>query len=103
MNTLPNIHPGEILRLDFLEPLGITPYRLAKDIGVQQTRISGILRGERSITPDTALRLGRYFNTSAELWLNLQMRYDMEELRLSKPQDYEQILPFTERHKVAAL
>jgi addiction module HigA family antidote len=72
------IHPGEILWDEFLSPLGITRYRLAKDIRVPQPRISEIIRGERSITADTALRLSRYFGTSERFWLNLQARYDLE-------------------------
>lgn len=72
------IHPGEILLDEFLLPLGITQYRLAKDIHVPQPRISEIIRGERSITADTALRLSRYFGTSERFWLNLQIRYDLE-------------------------
>jgi addiction module HigA family antidote len=72
------IHPGEILLDEFLVPLGITQYRLAKDIRVPQPRISQIIRGERSITADTALRLSRYFGTSERFWLNLQARYDLE-------------------------
>lgn len=79
MDTLPNIHPGEILKLDFLMPLNITATKLARDIGVGSTRIAQILRGERAITIDTAMRLGRYFNTSPQLWLNLQREYDLEE------------------------
>lgn len=72
------IHPGEVLAEDFLKPLGITQYRLAKDIGVPPIRISQIIRGDRSITVDTAMRLARYFGTSAEIWLRLQVRYDLE-------------------------
>lgn len=72
------IHPGEILLEDFMKPLGISQYRLAKDIGVSPIRISQIVRGERSITVDTAMRLGRYFGTSAAVWLRLQVRYDLE-------------------------
>ncbi len=72
------IHPGEILEEDFMKPLGLTQYRLAKDIGVSPIRISQIIRGERSITVDTALRLARYFSTSAAIWLRLQVRYDLE-------------------------
>jgi antitoxin HigA-1 len=74
-------HPGEILRDEFLEPLGITPYRLAKDIGVPMTRISTILAGERAITAETALRLGRYFGMTAEFWLGLQEQYDLDRAR----------------------
>jgi addiction module HigA family antidote len=78
---LPLISPGEILRTDFLEPLGITAYRLAKDTGVQQTRITEILSGQRAITPDTAERLSRYFGTSMEFWLNLQKAYEVRKWR----------------------
>jgi addiction module HigA family antidote len=76
--TLSPIHPGEILLEDFMKPLGITQYRLAKDIGVTPIRISQIVHGERSITVDTAMRLARYFGTSAAVWLRLQVRYDLE-------------------------
>jgi addiction module HigA family antidote len=72
------IHPGEILLAEFLEPFGISQYRLAKDIGVTPRRINEIAHGRRAITADTALRLGRYFNMEAQFWLNLQSHYDME-------------------------
>ena len=72
------IHPGEILLEEFLEPLGISQYRLAKDISVSARRINEIVHGARSITADTALRLARYFETSERFWLNLQTRYDLE-------------------------
>ena len=72
------IHPGEILREEFLEPMGISQYRLAKDISVPPRRINEIVHGKRSITADTALRLGRFFNMSPQFWLNLQTRYDLE-------------------------
>jgi addiction module HigA family antidote len=75
------IHPGEILAADFLEPLGITQYRLARDISVPPRRINEIVHGKRGITADTALRLGRYFGTSDRFWLNLQARYDLEQQR----------------------
>lgn len=74
----PPIHPGEILLKEFLEPLGISQYRLAKDIGVTPRRINEIVHGRRAITADTALRLGRFFNMEAQFWLNLQSHYDME-------------------------
>ncbi len=93
-HRLPNVHPGEILKKDFLEPLGITPYRLAKEIGVGQIRISQILAGTRDVTPDTALRLSRYFGTSAELWIGLQRQYDLEEVRRSGSEKYAAIQPF---------
>ncbi len=75
---LPPVHPGEILLDEFMEPLSITQYRLAKDIHVTPIRISHIVRGKRSITADTALRLGKYFNMTPQFWLNLQDRYDLE-------------------------
>lgn len=72
------IHPGEILSEDFMKPLGLSQYRLAKDIGVEPIRISQIIKGRRAITVDTALRLARYFGTSPEVWLRLQVQYDLE-------------------------
>lgn len=72
------IHPGEILIEEFLSPMGISQYRLAKDISVPARRINEIVHGKRAITSDTALRLGRYFRTSAEFWMNLQTRYDLQ-------------------------
>ena len=72
------IHPGEVLLEDFMKPLGLSQYRLAKDIGVTPIRISQIVNGQRAITVDTALRLARYFGTSPAVWLRLQARYDLE-------------------------
>ncbi|MGD0613470.1 MAG: HigA family addiction module antitoxin [Anaerolineales bacterium] len=76
--TLSPIHPGEVLREDFMKPLGLSQYRLAHDIGVTPIRISQIVNGQRSITVDTAMRLARYFGTSAAVWLRLQVQYDLE-------------------------
>ena len=75
---LANITPGEILEEDFLKPMGLSQYRLAKDIGVPARRINEIVKGERAISADTALRLGRFFKMSAQFWLNLQSHYDLE-------------------------
>lgn len=75
---LPPIHPGEVLWEDFMKPLGLSQYRVAKDIGVSPIRINQIIHGKRAITADTALRLARYFGTSAVVWLRLQARYDLE-------------------------
>ncbi len=75
---LPPIHPGEILLEEFLSPHGVSQYRLAKETSVPARRINEIVRGERSISADTALRLARYFGTSERFWLNLQSRYDLE-------------------------
>ncbi len=72
------IHPGEILMEEFLKPMGISQYRLAKDITVPARRINEIVQGKRSITPDTALRLSRFFGLSERFWINLQARYDLE-------------------------
>jgi addiction module HigA family antidote len=76
--TTPPIHPGEILQEEFLDPLGVSQYRLAKDTSVPPRRINEIVRGERAISADTALRLSRYFGTSERFWMNLQGRYDLE-------------------------
>jgi addiction module HigA family antidote len=75
---LPPLHPGEILKEEFLAPLGISQYRLAKDLSVPPRRINQIVHGERAISADTALRLARYFGTSERFWLNLQSHYDLE-------------------------
>ncbi len=75
---LANITPGEILAEDFLKPLGLSQYRLALDIGVPPRRINEIVKGQRAVTADTALRLGRYFKMSAQYWLNLQSHHDLE-------------------------
>ena len=74
---IPPVHPGEVLLEDFLRPLGVSRYRLAKDTGLPQTRIGEIVRGRRAITADTALRFGRFFGTSPEFWMNLQAEHDL--------------------------
>ena len=78
MTDFPPTHPGEVLREDFLGPLGLSQYALAKALGVPEIRISELVHGKRAITPDTALRLARYFGTSAEFWLGMQTTYDLE-------------------------
>ncbi len=77
-DRLPPVHPGEVLAEDFMKPLGLSQYRVAKDIGVPALRISQIVNGKRSVTADTAMRLARYFSTSPDVWLRLQARYDLE-------------------------
>lgn len=77
---LAKVTPGEILNEEFLRPMRITQYRLAKDLGIPPRRINEIVKGERAITADTALRLARYFRMSAEFWLNLQSHYDLEQV-----------------------
>ncbi|MCB8953334.1 MAG: HigA family addiction module antidote protein [Ardenticatenales bacterium] len=84
------IHPGEILREEFLLPMGISQYRLARDIGVPPMRISKIVRGERSITADTALRLARYFGMSVEFWMGIQAHYDVEVAKMALADRLEQ-------------
>lgn len=88
-----NIHPGEILQKDFLEPMGITAYRLAKSIEVQQTRISQIIKGNTSITADMATRLAKFFGTSAEVWMNLQSQYDIRKVKQKNKKILENISP----------
>lgn len=90
---LPPIHPGEILRLDFLEPLGVSQYRLAKDIHVPPRRINEIVKGTRSVTANTALRLARYFSVSERFWLNLQSQYDLETERDRLGESLQQEIP----------
>jgi addiction module HigA family antidote len=99
MKTLENISPGEILIEEFLRPMGISAYRLSKDIGIPQTRISAIIHGRRRITADTALRFSRYFGNSAKFWLGLQDDYDIEEEMESKG---EEILKIQKRDENAA-
>ena len=90
MRKLPPVHPGEVLLEDFMKPHGLTAYRVAKDIGVPALRIHQIVKGERGISADTALRLARYFGTSGEVWVRMQARYELEiaqtelESRISK-------------------
>lgn len=79
MKKIKNIHPGEILKEEFLIPLEITAYKLSKDVGIPQTRISEIIKGNRAISADTALRLSKYFGNSAKFWLGLQNDFDLEE------------------------
>ena len=91
MSKLKNIHPGEVLKEEFLEPLGITAYRLSKDTFIPQTRISEILKGKRRVTADSALRFAKYFGTSAKFWLGLQDDYDLEEERKNKKSELDEI------------
>lgn len=91
MEKLANVHPGEILFHEFLKPLEITAYRLSKDLKIPQTRISEIVKGNRRITADTALRLSKYFGNSAKFWLGLQDDYDIEEERDEKKAELDEI------------
>ena len=91
MAKLENIHPGEILMEEFLKPLEITAYRLSKDLGIPQTRISEILKGRRRISADTALRLSQYFGNSAKFWLGIQDDFDLEEEMSVRKQEFQKI------------
>ena len=83
--AIPRTRPGDMLHLEFMEPLGLSAYALAKAIGVPANRITGILNSTRAITADTAVRLGRYFGTTAEMWMNLQTKYDLATAREALP------------------
>jgi antitoxin HigA-1 len=94
MKKLKNIHPGEILQEEFLIPLELSAYKLSKDIGIPQTRISEILKGNRRVTADTALRLSKYFGTTAKFWLGLQDDFDIEEEKKKKSKEFDSIEQF---------
>ena len=94
MKRLRNIHPGEVLSEEFLTPLEITAYRLSKEISIPQTRISEIIKGNRRITADTALRLSKFFGNSPKFWLGLQDDYDLEDELLQKDKEIMTIKPF---------
>jgi antitoxin HigA-1 len=101
---IPPVHPGEVLLEDFLKPLGISQYRLAKEMKVYPRKINEIVLGKRSVTADTALRLSRYFGTSAELWMNLQALYDLEKTRDEiEKQVAKEISPLVQENLDAAL
>lgn len=91
MDKLSNIHPGEVLLQEFLIPMGISAYRLSQDIGIPQTRISEIIKGNRRITADTAIRLSNYFGNSVKFWLGLQNDYDVEEELSKKAKEFNNI------------
>ena len=91
MSNLANVHPGEVLLEEFLKPLKISAYRLSKDLNIAQTRLSEILKGNRRVTADTAIRFSRYFGTSSKFWLGLQDDYDLEKERVNKKNEFENI------------
>jgi antitoxin HigA-1 len=103
-SKIPPVHPGEVLLEDFLKPLGITQYRLAKEMKVYPRKINEIVLGKRSVTADTAIRLSYYFGTSAELWMNLQALYDLEKTRDEiEEQVAKEISPLAQENLDAAL
>ncbi len=91
VKRIKNIHPGEILNEEFLLPLGLSAYKLSKDVGIPQTRVSEIIKGNRRITADTALRLSRYFGNTAKFWLGLQDDFDIEQEELLKAKEFDSI------------
>jgi addiction module HigA family antidote len=91
MKTLANVHPGEVLREEFLKPMNVTAYKLSKDLGIPQTRISAILKGNRGITADTAIRFSLYFGTSAKFWLGLQDDYELEDAKRTIQKELKKI------------
>lgn len=91
MDKLANVHPGEILSEEFMKPLEITAYRLSKDLGIPQTRVSEILKSRRRISADTAIRLSKYFGNSAKFWLGIQDDYDLEEELTSRMKEFQKI------------
>ena len=91
MFKLKNIHPGEVLQEEFLVPMNSSAYRLSKDIGIPQTRVSEIIKGNRRISADTAIRLSNYFGNSAKFWLGLQNDYDIEEELTKKQKEFDSI------------
>ncbi len=97
MTKLKNIHPGEVLLEEFLLPLNISAYRLAKDVGIPQTRISEIIKANRRITADTALRFSRYFGNSAKFWLGMQDDFDIEEQLSNKGSSIQSIKTFSSK------
>ena len=98
MEKLENVHPGEILLYEFLEPLEISAYRLSKDLKIPQTRISEIVKGRRRITADTALRLSKYFGNSAKFWLGLQDDFDIEEGKENKQSELNEIKQYADKN-----
>ncbi len=96
MRYLKNIHPGEVLREEFLVPMGISVYRLSKETGLSQTRLSQIIKGKRSITAETALKLGKFFGVAPEFWMNLQSLYDIEEAQKQYKKELKSIHSFEE-------
>jgi addiction module HigA family antidote len=93
MEKLKNIHPGEVLQEEFLIPMQISGYRLSKELKIPQTRISQIIKGNRRITADTALRLSKFFGNTAQFWLGLQMEYDIEEVTMRSADLLKEIKP----------
>jgi antitoxin HigA-1 len=102
-DRLPPVHPGEVLAEDFMKPLGLSQYRVAKDIGVSPMRISQIVKGNRSVTADTAMRLARYFGTSPDVWLRLQARYDLEVAQIEYGHRIEEEVKVLDQNQLSSI
>lgn len=102
MRHLKNIHPGEVLKEEFLDPMGISVYRLSKETGLSQTRLGQIIKGKRSVSAETAVKLGKFFGVAAEFWMNLQSLYDLEEVKKHHRKEIESIHPLKELKRAIA-
>ena len=102
MRQLKNIHPGEILKEEFLEPMGISVYRLSKETGLSQTRFGQLIKGKRNMSAETAVKLGKFFSVAPEFWMNLQSLYDIEEAQKQYKKDLNSIHSFDEMKDAVA-
>lgn len=102
MRYLKNIHPGEVLKEEFLDPMGISVYRLSRETGLSQTRLGQIIKGNRSVTAETAVKLGKFFNIPAEFWMNLQSLYDVEDAMKQHRKEIDSIHSFKELKRAIA-
>ena len=102
MRYLKNIHPGEVLREEFLDPMGISVYRLSMETGLSQTRLGQIIKGKRSVTAETAIKIGKFFDVAAEFWMNLQSLYDLEEAAKHHRKEIESIHSYKKLKRAVA-
>jgi addiction module HigA family antidote len=103
MRYLKNIHPGEVLQKEFLAPMGISVYRIAKETGLSPTRLGQIIKGNRGITAETAIKIGRFLNTGPEFWMNLQSLYDIEEAKRRYIREVKAIHPYAQPDRTAVV
>ena len=103
MRHLKNIHPGEVLQEEFLGPMGLSVYRIAKETGLSPTRLGQIIKGNRGITAETAIKIGRFLNTGPEFWMNLQSLYDIEEAKRRYIREVKAIHPYAQTDRTAVV
>lgn len=103
MRNLKNIHPGEVLQEEFLAPMGISVYRIAKETCLSPTRLGQIIRGNRGITVETAIKIGRFLSTGPEFWMNLQSLYDIEEATRRYSKEVKAISPYSQKDRTAEM